>query len=92
VHSLENGFEVELYGQCRNDLGADRPVIVSKLSNRYCRIRERMRELQCGAKIRLWIGAIGPIESVLSDEDQEGRQINFDAPLDPAIIQHFAAC
>lgn len=89
---MDGSFEVELYGQCRNDTGADRHVIVSELSNRYCRIRERLREMKCGAKIRLWIGAIGPIESIVGKDDRNGQTIDFLAPLDPAIVHHFAAC
>jgi hypothetical protein len=89
---IESSFEVELYGQCRYDAGDDRPVIVSVLSNRYCRLRDRLRELKCGARIRLWIGAIGPIDSIVSRDGPEGQQIDFIAPLDPAIVKHFAAC
>lgn len=85
-------FAVELYGQCANDIGGDRPVVVSELSARYCRLRDRMRELKGGGRIRLWIGAIGPIDSVVSGEEPEGQRIDFLAPLHPAILDHFCAC
>lgn len=88
----DRSFVVELYGQWRNEAGNDRTVIVSELSGRYCRLRDRLRELKSGGRIRLWIGAIGPIDSIVGHDGPDGRTIDFVAPLDPAIVHHFAAC
>lgn len=90
VESPES-YDVALCAHCQMEGCSEAAVLVAELSATRCRLRDALRDAPSGSALSLWLGAIGPIASRVGRHGPAGQEIEFLAPLDPAILGHFAA-
>lgn len=66
-------------------------VRVVGLSCGDCLVAGEPDSLSAGSELRIFIGAIGPIDARAEQRCGESYRIRFVTPLEPRIVEHFAA-
>ncbi|WP_158610993.1 PilZ domain-containing protein [Aurantiacibacter spongiae] len=84
---IERRHDIAIVGRLRTTTGA-RDVTILDISERGCRIRDRMGRLPENTSVTIKIGPIGPVDSVARWREGELVGLRFDRPLYPAVMEH----
>lgn len=79
--------DISIVGKLRTGTGK-RDVTIVDLSDRGCRIYDRMGHLPHNLSVTIKIGPIGPIDATVRWHDQPYAGLRFDNPLYPAVLDH----
>lgn len=79
--------DISIVGKLRTGTGK-RDVTIVDLSERGCRILDRLGYLPPGLAVTIRIGPIGPIDATVRWQKQPYAGIRFDNPLHPAVLDH----
>jgi hypothetical protein len=79
--------DISILGKLRTGTGK-RDVTIVDLSERGCRIFDRMGYLSQDLAVTIKIGPVGPIDATVRWQDQPYAGIRFDNPLHPAVLDH----
>lgn len=82
--------DISIVGKLRTGSGK-RDVTIVDLSERGCRIFDRMGYLEPHLAVTIKIGPVGPIDATVRWHDQPYAGIRFDNPLYPAVLDHIRA-
>ena len=82
--------DISIIGKLRTGTGK-RDVTIVDLSERGCRIFDRMGYLSPNLAVTIKIGPVGPIDATVRWQDQPYAGIRFDNPLYPAVLDHIRA-
>lgn len=82
--------DISIVGKLRTGHGK-RDVTIVDLSERGCRIFDRMGYLAPNMSVTIKIGPVGPIDATVRWQDQPYAGISFDNPLYPAVLDHIRA-
>ena len=79
--------EISIIGRLRTGTGA-RDVTIVDLSEKGCRIFDRMGYLKPDTSCTIKIGPVGPVDATIRWQDQPYSGIRFENPLYPAVLEH----
>lgn len=82
--------DISIMGTLRTGTGK-RDVTIVDLSDRGCRILDRMGILTPGHGVTIRIGPVGPIEATIRWQQQPYAGLRFENPLYPAVLDHIRA-
>ena len=82
--------DISIPGKLRTGTGK-RDVTIVDLSERGCRIFDRMGYLAADLSVTIKIGPVGPIDAIVRWQDQPYAGIQFANPLYPAVLDHIRA-
>lgn len=82
--------DISIVGKLRTGTGK-RDVTIVDLSDRGCRIYDRMGYLPANLSVTIKIGPIGPIDATVRWQDQPYAGLLFQNPLYPAVLDHIRA-
>ncbi|GAA5051104.1 hypothetical protein GCM10023208_10620 [Erythrobacter westpacificensis] len=82
--------DISIIGKIRTGTGK-RDVTIVDLSERGCRIFDRMGYLTPGKAVTIRIGPVGPIDATIRWQEQPYAGLLFDNPLYPAVLDHIRA-
>ncbi|WP_120078387.1 PilZ domain-containing protein [Aurantiacibacter odishensis] len=81
---------ISVIGKMRTGTGK-RDVTIVDLSERGCRIFDRMGLLTPGKTVTIKIGPVGPIDATIRWQERPYAGLLFDNPLYPAVLDHIRA-
>ena len=84
-------LSVEVAGSYRAPAGRHRTVFVSQISATGCRLSEGECQLATGERIELSLGTVGPMNATVRWCAEHDAGVEFDVPLESAIVSYFAA-
>lgn len=87
----EAGVDMKIPGAVVDEQRAQHDVLVVQLSCADCLVAECEHTVAAGSPVRMFLGAIGPIEARAEDRCGTGLRLSFAQPLDRQIVEHFAA-
>lgn len=87
THRDSERFDISIVGTLRTSAGK-RDVTIVDLSEKGCRIYDRLGFLSTNQSVTIKIGPVGPIEATVRWQDQPYAGISFNAPLYPAVLDH----
>ncbi|MWV28226.1 PilZ domain-containing protein [Aurantiacibacter rhizosphaerae] len=82
--------DISIVGTLRTGTGK-RDVTIVDLSERGCRIQDRMGHLSPDLSVTIRIGPIGPIAALVRWQDRNYAGLLFENPLYPAVLDHIRA-
>ncbi|MFB0611227.1 PilZ domain-containing protein [Aurantiacibacter poecillastricola] len=82
--------DIAIEGKLRTSTGK-RDVTIVDLSERGCRIYDRMGYLVSDMAVTLRIGPIGPVEATVRWQQRPHAGLHFTNPLYPAVLDHIRA-
>lgn len=83
-------YDISIVGTLRTGTGK-REVTIVDLSEKGCRIFDRMGHLAPNMSVTIKIGPVGPIDATMRWQEQPYAGIRFDNPLYPAVLEHIRA-
>lgn len=86
-HAATDTTDLALPAQIVREGGGARSVTIAKLSQSGCLIREQLPVESSEEAMQLWVGAIGPLR--VRQSARSNSEIEFDGPINPAIVAHF---
>ena len=78
-------------GRYRTGRGLPMDIVLHDLSKSGCQIHDRLGRLEVGQFLTVRIGAIGPIEAHVRWLEGRNAGIQFDTPLNDAVLDHIRA-
>lgn len=84
-------LSVEVAGWCRTPAGPDRTVFVTQISANGCRLFDGESHFAAGERMELSLGPVGPIHATVRWCADHDAGVEFDVPLESAIVSYFAA-
>lgn len=82
--------DIAIIGKMRTGTGK-RDVTIVDLSERGCRIYDRMGYLTTGKAVTIKVGPVGPIDATIRWQAKGYAGLLFDNPLYPAVLDHIRA-
>lgn len=79
--------DISIVGKLRTGHGK-RDVTIVDLSERGCRIYDRLGYLSPNLAVTIRIGPVGPLDATVRWQDPPYAGILFDNPLYPAVLDH----
>ncbi|RIV89039.1 PilZ domain-containing protein [Aurantiacibacter zhengii] len=79
--------DISIMGTLRTGTGK-REVTIVDLSERGCRILDRMGFLSPDLGVTIKIGPVGPVDATVRWQDRPYAGIRFNNPLYPAVLDH----
>lgn len=79
-----------VYGECETPASSAR-VRISQLAARGCDLESESPGVPTGGEFNLWIGAMGPFAATARSKGHGQFAVDFKAPLDGKILDHFNA-
>jgi hypothetical protein len=74
--------------RCRTGSGTPMDVVLQDLSKSGCQIHDRLGRMQVDQFMTIRIGPVGPIDAHVRWLDQRMAGIEFDTPLNDAVLEH----
>ncbi len=87
----ETGVDMKIPGTFVDQQRAQHDVLVVQLSCAECLVADCGHAVAAGSPVRMFLGAIGPIDARAEDRCGAGLRLSFAQPLDRQIVEHFTA-
>lgn len=87
----ERRLSIDLPGSFRRGGDPLQVMYFSQISSKGCRMTAEDAALTTGERIELFLGPVGPIDAQVRWINETGIGVEFEAPLDPAIVGYFVA-